>query len=407
MWLTPCYYALQCRVSTPCACTQSVKLMDTRVTDGQKRRKQSWLARAYEPHRRRCWWCAMLCVLVCGCDLLKPAPARQTAEPPAVTRAAPNSNQVAAPSPPPAATTATPTSPTPQPLAVRTAIVDPPPAPALNPAPRAQPAKNNQNLLVPDVQAKVQTSHTVTNSVAKTPTPQTTVTYIPREAAAAIVIKGPPRPPEPPWSRIAVPLCLGMGLGAGLVALVFSAKRRFRVPSVRKARKDELFLPSEFKLRDSAIQPEAPFGMLAPEKPVRRSKIKLLVSVLASTPNAIRFLVSKLPMERIGTTCRAGWQRISASVPAIPEQRSSTPLSSSAEDSKRGEISAIVASPENGVQSKLTESPPFPPSANSGVPASPPVATPMLDEPLSVSEVAGEAVRAPREPSREASVPVT
>lgn len=215
IWLTPCYYALQCGVSTPCACTQSVKLMDTKVTEGQKWRKQSWLARAYIPHQKWCWWCAMLCVLVCGCDLLKPAAARKTAEPPATTRVAPNSNQVAAPSPPPAATTTTPTGPTPQPVAVRTAIVDPPPAPASNPAPMAQPAKGAQSLLVPGASAKVQTSHTVINSVANTPTPQTTLTYISREAAAAIVIKGPPRPLEPPRSRIAVPLCFGMNMGLG------------------------------------------------------------------------------------------------------------------------------------------------------------------------------------------------
>jgi hypothetical protein len=381
--------------------------MDTRVTEGQKRPKQARLARAYAPHQDPCWWCAMLCVLVCGCDLLKPASARQTAEPPGATRVAPNSNQVAAPPPPLAATTATPTGHTSQPLAVRTTIVDPPPARALNPAPRAQPAKSNQNLLVPDAPAKVQTSHTVTNSVANTPTPQTTVTYIPREAAAAIVIKGPPRPPEPPWSRIAVPLSLGMGLGAGLVALVFSAKRRFRVPSVRKARKDELFLPSEFKLRDSAIQPEAPFGMLAPEKRAGRSKMDLLVSVLASTTKAIRFLVSKLPMERIGTACRAVWQRMSTPLPAIPERCSSRPLSPEAADSKSRESSATVASTENAVQGKPAESAPSPPSANPGVPASPLVATPTLDEPLTASEVAGEAVSAPRRPSRETPVRVS
>jgi len=399
--------ALQCGVFPPCACTQSVKLMDTRVTEGQKRRKQPWLARAHVPHQKPCWWCAMLCVLVCGCDLLKPAPARKTAEPPAATRVAPNSNQVAAPPPPRAATTATPTGPTPQPVAVRTAIVEPPPAPASNPAPRAQPAKGAQNLLVPGASAKVQTSHTVTNSVANAPRAQTTVTYMPREAAAAIFIKGPPHPPEPPRSRLAVPLCLGMGLGAGVVALVFSAKRRFRVPSVRKARKDGLFLPSEFKLKDSAIQPEAPFGMLATEKPVHRSKMELLVSVLASTTNAIRFLVSKLPMERIATACRAVWQRISAPVPAIPEQCSSAPLSSAAADAKSGEISATVASPENGAQGEPADRPPSPPSANPGVPASPPVATPTLDEPLTASEVADEAVRAPKQPSREAPVRVS
>jgi hypothetical protein len=381
--------------------------MDTKVTEGQKGRKQSWFARAYVPHQRPCWWCAMLCVLVCGCDLLKPGPARRTAEPPGATRVAPDSNPVVAPPPPPAATTATPTGPTPQPLVARTSIVDPPPAPALNPAPRAQPAKSNQNLLVPDTPAKVQTSHTVTNSVVNTPTPHTTVTYMPREAAAAIVIKGPPRQPEPPSSRIAVPLCLGMGIGALLFALVFSAKRRFRAPSVRKARKEELFLPSEFKLKDSAIQPDAPFGMLAPEKAVCRSKMELLVSVLASTTNAIRFLVSKVPMERIGTACRAVWQRISAPEPAIPEQCSSPPLSSAAADSKSGEISATVASPENGVQGKPAECPASTPSANAGVPASPPVATPTHDEPLTASGAADEAFRAPSQPSKEAHVPVS
>ena len=302
----------------------------------------------------------MLCVLVCGCNLLKPAPARETAEPPAVTKVAPNNNQVAAPPPPPVTITAAPTGPTPPPLTARTAIVDPPPASALNSAPRVQPAKRNQNPLVPDAPAKVQTGRTVTNSVVNASTTQIKVTYMPREAAAAIVIKGPPRRPEPPRSRIAVPLCLGVGLGAGLAALVFSGKRRFRLRSVGNARKEELFLPSEFKLRDSAIQPDAPFGMLAPEKPVCGSKMELLVSMLASTTSAIRFLVSKLPLERIVAAGRSLRQQICSPAPAIPEQCSSTPPSSTAADSKSDEIPATAASPENGVQGKPAESIPSP-----------------------------------------------
>jgi hypothetical protein len=381
--------------------------MDTRVTEGQKTPKQPRLARACAPQQDPCWWCAMLCVLVCGCNLLRPAPARQTAEPPAATRVAQSSNQVAAPPPPRAATTATPTGQTPQPLAVRTTIVDPPPAPASNPAPTAQPAKSNQKLLVPGAWAKVQTSHTVTTSVANPRTPRTTVTYMPRETAAAIVIKGPPRQPEPRWSRIAVPLCLGMGVGAVLIALVFRAKRRVRVPSVRKAHNDELFLPSEFKLRDSAIQPEAPLGMLAPEKPACSSKMELLVSVLASTTNAICFLASKIPLKRVGTACQAVWQRTSTPLPATSEQCSSRPLSPEAADSKGGESSATVASPaENAVLGKPAESAPSPTSASPGSPASEPLEAPML-EPITASKVADEAVGAPRQPSREAPIHVS
>jgi hypothetical protein len=385
----------------------NVKLMDNRVTAGQKRRRQSWLASAYMAYQKACGWCGMLCMMVCGCNLLKPAPARQTPQPPAATIEVQNGDQAPAPAPPPAASTATPTGPTPQSLAVRIAIVDPPPAAALNPVPRAQPAKSNQSLRVPTAPTTAQTSHAVTNSVGNPPPPQTTVTYIPRAAAAAMVIKGPPRAPEPPWSRVAVPLCLGMGVGAGVVALAFSAKRRSRAPSVRDARKDELFLPSEFKLRDSAIQPEAPFGMLAPIKPERRSKMELLVSAFASATNAIRFIVSKFPMERTGTACRVGRQRTSAPVSAIPEQCVSKPLSSAAPDSKIGELSAAAASPENGEHGKQAESPPSPPSAKLGVPSGSPVATPTPDKPLTEPKVVEEAVRAPRQPSREAPVAVS
>lgn len=378
--------------------------MDTRVTEGQKRPKQPRLARACATHQDPCWWCSMLCVLVCGCDLLKHAPARQTAEAPAATRVAQSSNQVAAPPTPRPATIATPTGHTPQPLADRTTIVDPPPAPASNPAPTARPAKSNQKL--PGASAKVQTSHTVTNSVANPRTPQTTVTYMTREAATAIVIKGPPRQPEPRWSRTS-PLCLGMGVGAVLIALVFRDKRGFRVPSGRKAHKDELFLPSEFKLKDSAIRPEAPLGILAPEKPACSSKMELLVSVLASTINAIRFFVSKFPLERVGTACQAVWQRMSTPLPAISEQSSSRPLSPEAADPGSGESSATAASPaEYAVQSKPAESVPSPPSANPGVPASEPLEAPTL-EPKTASKVADETVSAPSQLSREAPVHVS
>jgi len=383
--------------------------MDTRVTAGQKRQKQSWPVRAYVPHQRRCWWWVLVCIVVCGCNLLKPAANRQTAAPPTVTIVAPSSSQVAAPPPPPLATTdTTATSPgtPPQPLPVRTAIADPLPAPALNPAPKTRPAKSNQNLRVTTAPAKVQSSHRVTNSVANTPTQQTTVTYIPREAAAAMVIKGPPRPPQPRSSRIAVPLCLGIAVGAGAVALFFIAKRRSRL-SIRKGRKDELSLPSEFKLRESAIQPEAPFGMLAPEKPQRRSIRELLVPLLASMTPAIRFLVSKVPVDGIVMACRAVWQRISVPAPAIADKCSSTPQSSASADSKFGEVPATVPSPELGVRGKPAESASSTTSAKSVVPASPPVAAPSLDKPLTVSEVTGEAMRPPRQPSKEAPIPVS
>lgn len=342
--------------------------MDTRATEGQRRPKL---------HQHPFCWCAMLCVLACGCDLVKPAHTRQTAEPLAATSEAQSSDQIEAPPLPRGATSATPAGHTPHLMAVPTAIVDPPPAPALNPVPTAQPAKSNQKVLFAGSQAKVQTNHTVTDSAAKPQPPQTTVTYMPREAAAAIVIKGPPRQPEPPSSRIAVALCLGMSVGAVLVVLLFYAKRRFSVPSFPKARREELFLPSEFKLRDSAIEPQAPLGMLAPEKPVCRSKMELLVSVLVGTTNAGRFLVSKLPLERVGMACQTVRQRMSASLPAISEQCSSEQLPSEAADSKSGELSTTAASPaENGVQSKPAENPP---SARSAIPASVPLEEPTQD----------------------------
>jgi hypothetical protein len=393
MWLTPCYYAVQCGVSTHHGCTQSVKLMDTRVTEGQECRKQSWLARVYGPNRQLCWWCAILCAWVCGCNLLKTAQVRQTAEPPVSPEVASNDNQVAAPPPAPApspATAAT-TSLTPQSPSVRTSIADPQPAPALNPVPKARPAKSNQILVVPDASPKVLTGHTFTKSIAKIPRPQTTVTYIPREAAAAIVIKGPPRPPQPTWSRIAVPLCFGIGIGAGLVAIAFTAKQRFVRPSVGKGRKEELFLPSEFKLRDSVIEPGAPFGMLAPEKPVCRSKLEGLVSVLGSTTNAIRFLASKL---RIGTACRAVWRRITTVEPAITEQGVPTSLSTAATDSKSAENVAKVQSADGDGQSKADESKASRLPADSAVSARQPV-TAARAEPLPASEDAGKAISTP------------
>jgi hypothetical protein len=173
-----------------------------------------------------------------------------------------------------------------------------------------------------------------------------------------------------------------MGLGAALVALVLGAKRRFAVPSVRKAHRHDLFLPSEFKLKDSAIEPSAPFGMLAPEKRVRRSKMELLVSLLASTASAIRSLASKLPVERASNFCRSAWQRISAP-PATPEQCSSEPLSPGAADSKGAEVPVVVESQhapaEAAAKGTPVESHAFPPSANPVVPVSAPVEAPSLE----------------------------
>jgi hypothetical protein len=327
---------------------QSVKLMDTRATAGQKRLPK--LARTYAR-----WWSAMLCVLVCGCDSLKPAHTRRTADPPAATEVTESSDQVGT-RPPLTATTAALTDPTPQPPDVRAKIGDPPPAPALSPAPAAHPAKSNQKLLLPGASAGVQASHAATNSAANPHPPQTTVTYMPREAAAAIIIKGPPRQPQPPSSRIGITLCLGMSFGAGVVAIVFYAKRRSSVPSVQKAPRQELFLPSEFRLKDSAIQPEAPFGMLARVNPESRSKVQLLFSALAATTNASRFLASKLPLDRVGEAFQAVRQRFSAPLPAISEQSPSSELSSEAADSKPGEISDTTESlAGNGVQAKPAE----------------------------------------------------
>jgi hypothetical protein len=339
---------------------QNVKLIDTRATAGQKRLPK--LARTYAR-----WWFAMLCVFVCGCDSLKPAHTRRTADPHAAIEMTESSSQAGTP-PPRAATGAALTDPTPQPPDVQAKIVDPPPAPALHLALTAHPPKTNHKLLLPGATAGVQASHAPTNSAANLHPPQTTVTYMPRAAAAAIVIKGPPRQPQPPSSRIGVTLCLGISVGAGIVAIVFYAKRRSSVPSVRKAQRQGLFLPSEFKLKDSAIQPEAPFGMLGRVNPESRSKVELFVSAVTATTNASRFLASKLRLDRVGEAFQAVRQRFSAPLPAFSEQCSSSALS--AEAGKPGETSDTTESlAGNGVQNKPAEDPPtVPPGATASAP---------------------------------------
>jgi hypothetical protein len=383
--------------------------MDTNATKGQKVPKGPKLSRDKAPHLY--WWCAILCVLVCGCGLLKPDHSKQTVESPASAQVTQSSDEPVASPPPETPTSVTPIDPTPQPQAIRTAITDPPPAPALNPLPMAQPTKSTQNLVLAGAPAKVQTKHSITGSVAKLPAPQTTVTYMPREAAAAIVIKGPPRPPpEPSWSRIAAPLCLGIAMGAMVVALVFRAKQHVGMPSGRKAHKDGLFLPTEFKLRDSAFQPGIPFGMLAPENRVRRSKMELMGSLFANTTNTIRSIARKLSMEREGAPCPVVRQRVSVPLPMLSSQCSSSSklVPPEAPDSKSAEISPATppqdqdAPAENGTQGKPTESPP---SANPDIAEIKPLEAPTLES-ITTSKVAEEAVSAPK-PSAAAPVAVS
>jgi hypothetical protein len=160
------------------------------------------------------------------------------------------------------------------------------------------------------------------------------------------------------------------------------------IPSAGKGRKEELFLPSEFKLKESAIEPGAPFGMLAPKKPVCRSKLEGLVSVLGSTTNVIRFLASKL---RIGTACRAVWQRITTVEPAIAEQGVLTSLSTAAADPKGAENVTKMESAEAGGQSKVDESKASKRPADSGTSARQPASV-AGDVPLPASAVAGKVI---------------
>lgn len=350
--------------------------MDTRVTERQKRRKQRCLSRAYAQY----CWCATLWVLACGCDLLKPTAARQTTPPPGAATAAQSNNPVAPPPPRLVRATASPADPIPQPHpaplspTAPSPIVTPRPAPALYSAPVDPPPKGAQLLLGSSAAAKAQTRHAVTNSVAKAPTPQSTVTYVPRDRGAAILIKGPPRQPEPRWSRKAAPLCLVLSAGALLVALVFRVKQRS--PSGRKAQTEELILPREFKLKDSAIQPEVPFGMLAPAKPARLSGREVLFSALACVPNGIRYLAAKLPMEWVGASGRAVWQRISATLSPNPEQRSAPPLTPVTVPNS-GEISGTRAS-QGAAAEKEAQGKPAGTlvCTNSGIPAGAPPKAP-------------------------------
>ena len=150
--------------------------------------------------------------------------------------------------------------------------------------------------------------------------------------------------------------------------------------------------------------------MLAPEKPECRSKLELLVSVLASITNALRFLVSKLPTEQVVMFCAAVWKRMSASLPAISKQSSAEPLSPKEEDSKSAQVSAIGAlqstPAENGAQGKPAESPPSPSAPNHDVRESAPPEVPTL-EPKKDANMAGEALSAPKEPCKETPVRVS
>ena len=314
---------------------QSVKLLDTRADEGQQRPGQS---RVVNQRRLQvfCLW-ALLCHVLCGCNLLKPGNARQTGEP-SSAKVAQTSTQVetaapaptSAPIPPPAHIAASP---------VGNAIADSPPPPVSEPTPARviprnnhrtppKPAASNQTLTVTGTATKPQSGPPALTPVSTPPKAETTVTYMPREAAAAMVIKGPPRQPEPPRSRMSFSLVLGMAAGALFVVLLFRTKRVVRVSSFRKGRSEELYLPGEFKLKDSAIQSEAPLGMLAPERPVRRTNTELLVSFLANITNACRSLLDKLPYDRAADAWESVLRRLSPSAPAIPElSASGSPVS--------------------------------------------------------------------------------
>lgn len=257
-WLNPCCYAFRRGDSTPSAGTQSVTLMDTRVTERQKRRNQRCLPRIYGEY----WWCATLCVLACGCDLLKPTTARQAPPPPGAATAAQSNNPVATPPTPLVRATASPADPAsqshpaPQSPAAPNPIATPRPSPTFYSAPADPPPKGAQLLLGSSASAKAQTKHTVTNSAAKAPMPQTTVTYVPRERGAAILIKGPPRRPEPRWSRKAVPLCLALSTGALLVALVFRVKQR--LPPAAKPKRKSLYCRANSNSKIRPSNPKSP-----------------------------------------------------------------------------------------------------------------------------------------------------
>jgi hypothetical protein len=171
-------------------------------------------------------------------------------------------------------------------------------------------------------------------AAAKAPirAPETSVTFVSGDAGTGIIIKGPPRQPRPSWSRTGVFLCIGLIVGAGTTALVLTSKRRRGFQGSGRADKDELRMPSEFKLKDSAIQPEARLGVLGSEERTRQSLSGLLGSACLFATNVVQFVGAKLPLEQVADALRALWLRVPSlvvvpgfslvSLPASPEGHS-------------------------------------------------------------------------------------
>ena len=286
-------------------------------------------------------------------------------------------------------------------------------------APAAQPSKGAEKLIGPIGTAKEQATPgpAAMPGAADTPvtTPQTTVTYVPHNAGIGIVIKGPPRQPEHGRSQTGVLLCVGLSFGAATVALVSHAKRRRGFPVGRKNSNGGLRMPSEFKMKDSAIQPEAPLGMLAPAKPTRRSVVELLGSALLLAIHVVRFLAIRLPIRRLAEKLRALWLRVAsleaqASPPPSPEQRPlEVPTPGEPKTSSNDVLPATAPTPERAsagkpMEAKPMEKQPAATAAISSVPADK-VQEPPAPRRATASKSAAEHAPAPAE--RHADAPVS
>jgi hypothetical protein len=93
-------------------------------------------------------------------------------------------------------------------------------------------------------------------------------------------------------------LALAVGLLIGL--LVLSAKRSHRTFPARrpKAASDDLMMPGDFKMKDSAIQAATPIGILGPERSRHSSLGERFASASVATANFLRFIQSKVSAKK-------------------------------------------------------------------------------------------------------------
>ena len=231
----------------------------------------------------------ILLLFLCGCNLLRPASPRTATAPSAATPA--KTNNLVSARPTPGGQTKPKATPPSQPQAVRETKTPP-----------VQPAKGAERLLATSLTAPQPLTPDSRSRPAadKGPltVPSTVVSVVPGPAGTQLIIKGPPRPPRLPSSR-ATPLTW-VALGAAIVlgVLRLYSKRRRSVPASAKGAQNDLVMPGDFKMKESAIQPAAPTGILGIQAPRRLSLAERLTSAGLIALSFLRFVQRKISMKR-------------------------------------------------------------------------------------------------------------